>query len=93
MKSILYRVFCAALEDLYQLTPFFLTTILDYVRQQSQILLFSPRSLFNLRVQKASIVLSALLGMPVNFICFWVECVELFRDVFPFVSGLSVLPT
>jgi len=38
-------------------------------------------------------VLSALLGMPINFICFWIESVKLFRDVFPFVSGLSVLPT
>ena len=37
-------------------------------------------------------MLSTLFGMPVNFICFGIECVKFLRDVLPFISGLGMLP-
>jgi len=50
-----------------------------------------PWPFLDLRVQKTSIVLSALLGMPIYFVGFGVQSVEFFGNVLPFVAGFCVL--
>ncbi len=37
-------------------------------------------------------MLSALLGVPVDFVCIGIEGVEFLRNILPFVARLRVLP-
>ena len=61
------------------------------MREEGQIFFLGPGALFDLGVQKTGVVLAALFGMSIYFVRVWILRVELFGNVLPFVSGLSVL--
>lgn len=59
--------------------------------KEGQVFLLGPGTLFYLGVQETGVVLAALFGVSIYFVRVWVLRVQLFGNVFPFVSGLSVL--
>ncbi len=92
LVAVLYCILCPTFQNSSQLAPFLFSVVQSNVSQENVVLVLRPRTFHNVWVQKACIMLPALLGMPEDFVFFLVFKVQFFRYQFPLVLSIDVLP-